>query len=202
MQDRGFSLAAEKVAEDNPAMRPWITALILTLGLLAPAALADQKDPRLDKLFSQLKAAPDVEAAQPIEAEIWGIWTKSGDENVDNLMAIGIAGLNDSDYDQAYQAFSRVVKLAPGFAEGWNKRATTLYLMGRFAESVQDIEKTLALEPRHFGALSGLGMCNEQLSKDKEALDAFQKALAVDPNMPAVKLSVEEIKKRLAKESI
>ena len=184
-------------------MRPWAMSLILALGLLAAApGFADQKDPRLDLLFSQLKAAANVEAAQPIEAEIWGIWMKSGDDNVDNLMAIGIAGLNDADYDQAYQAFSRVVKLAPNFAEGWNKRATTLYLMGRFADSVQDIEKTLALEPRHFGALSGLGMCNEQLNKDKEALDAFRRALVVDPNMPGVELSVEEIKKRLAKSSI
>jgi tetratricopeptide (TPR) repeat protein len=184
-------------------MRLRIIALILAAGLLAgPAAFADQKDPRLDGLFAQLKGAADMDAAQPIEAEIWGIWMQSGDDNVDNLMAIGVAGLNDSDYDQAYQAFSRVVKLAPNFAEGWNKRATTLFLMGRFAESVQDIEKTLALEPRHFGALSGLGMCNERLNKDKEALDAFQKALAVDPNMPGVKLSVDEIKKRLANSSI
>ena len=126
----------------------------------------------------------------------------SGDDNVDNLMAIGISGLNDADYNQAYEAFSRVVRLAPNFAEGWNKRATTLYLMGRFAQSVQDIEKTLALEPRHFGALSGLGMCEVQLNKDKEALDAFQKALSLDPNMPGVKLSVDEIKKRLANSSI
>jgi tetratricopeptide (TPR) repeat protein len=184
-------------------MRPWIMPLILALGLLAePMGFADQKDPRLGQLFGQLKDAPDVATAQPIEAQIWGIWMKSGDDNVDNLMAIGVAGLNDSDYDQAYQAFSRVVKLAPNFAEGWNKRATALYLMGRFADSVNDIEKTLALEPRHFGALSGLGMCNEQLNKDKEALDAFQKALAVDPNLPGVELSVEEIKKRLAKSSI
>jgi tetratricopeptide (TPR) repeat protein len=203
MQHRGFSLAAEKITEDNREMRPWITSLILAVGLLAgPIAFADQKDPRLGQLFSQLKAAPDVDAAQPIEAEIWGIWGKSGDDNVDNLMAIGIAGLNDADYDQAYQAFSRVVKLAPNFAEGWNKRATTLYLMGRFADSVQDIEKTLTLEPRHFGALSGLGMCNMQLNKDKEALDAFQRALAVDPNMPGVKLNIDEIKKRLSNSSI
>jgi Flp pilus assembly protein TadD len=194
-------------------MRSRIMALVLAAGLLAdallasgllasPAALADQKDPRLDGLFARLKVASDLAAAQPIEAEIWGIWMQSGDDNVDNLMAIGVAGLNEEDYNQAYEAFSRVVKLAPNFAEGWNKRATTLYLMGRFVESVQDIRKTLALEPRHFGALSGLGMCEEQLNKDKEALDAFQKALSLDPNMLGVKLSVDEIKKRLANSSI
>ena len=180
-----------------------LSALVVVFfAMLAGVAQADQKDPRLDKLFEQLKAASNTEMAQPIEEQIWNIWLESGDQNVDALMAIGVAAMNDSDYDQAYRAFSRVVDVAPNFAEGWNKRATVLYLMGRYDDSIKDIGKTLALEPRHFGALSGLGLCNAQLDKEKEALDAFEKALAINPNMPGIKLDAEEMKKQLGNKSI
>ena len=127
---------------------------------------------------------------------------QAGDDKVDALMAIGVAGLNGADYDRALDAFNQMVRLAPNFAEGWNKRATTLYLMGRFADSVKDVEKVLALEPRHFGALSGLGLCYAHLNKDREALRAFEKAATVDPNLPGLKLRIDELKKRLANESI
>ena len=180
-----------------------LSALVVVLfAMLAGVAQADQKDPRLDKLFEQLKTAVNTEVAQPIEEQIWNIWLESGDQNVDALMAIGVAAMNDSNYDQAYRAFSRVVDLAPNFAEGWNKRATVLYLMGRYEDSIKDIGKTLALEPRHFGALSGLGLCNAQLDREKEALDAFEKALAINPNMPGIKLDADEMKKQLGNKSI
>jgi tetratricopeptide (TPR) repeat protein len=177
----------------------FIFALVL---VLCGPADADQKDPRLDKLFQQLKTAANTEESQPIEERIWQIWMESGDQNVDALMAIGVASMNDGDYAQALRAFGRGVDLAPGFAEGWNKRATVLYLMGHYEDSIKDIGKTLALEPRHFGALSGLGLCNAQLEKQKEALDAFEKALAINPNMPGIKLDAEEMKKQLGNKSI
>ncbi len=184
-------------------MQRIIAAFVLVIfGLTASPALADQKDPRLQKLFTQLKAASSAEEAQPIEAKIWEIWTQSGDQNVDALMAIGISALNDEDYNQAYRAFGRVVQLAPDFAEGWNKRATALYMLGRYDDSMKDIAKTLALEPRHFGALSGLGLCNAQLDKEQEALDAFEKALAINPNMPGIRQDAEDLKKSLAAKSI
>jgi tetratricopeptide (TPR) repeat protein len=184
-------------------MRRVIAGLVLVLlGFTAAAVSADQKDPRLDKLFVQLKTATNVEESQPIEEKIWEIWMQSGDQNVDALMAIGVSALNDADYAQAYRAFDRVVELAPNFAEGWNKRATTLYLLGRYGDSMKDIDKTLALEPRHFGALSGLGLCDAQLDKEKEALDAFEKALAINPNMPGIKQDAADLKKSLAAKSI
>jgi tetratricopeptide (TPR) repeat protein len=184
-------------------MRHVIVGLVvILLGFAASPASADQKDPRLEKLFTQLKAAPTMVEAQPLEAQIWEIWMQSGDQNVDALMAIGTSALNDQDYAQAYRAFGRVVELAPDFAEGWNKRATALYLLGRYQDSMKDIAKTLALEPRHFGALSGLGLCNAQLDKEKEALDAFEKALAINPNMPGIRQDADELKKSLAAKSI
>ena len=202
---RWISLGSRKGGPIIPRMHLRLSVLLIAVfAMLAGggSAQADQKDPRLDKLFQQLKTAANTEAAQPVEEQIWEIWLQSGDQNVDALMAIGVSAMNDSDYAQAYRAFSRVVDLAPSFAEGWNKRATVLYLMGRYEDSIKDIDKTLALEPRHFGALSGLGLCNAQLDREKEALDAFEKALAINPNMPGIKLDADEMKKQLGNKSI
>lgn len=190
-----------------PRLKAPSAAFVAVLGLLfallaAPIARADQTDPRLDRLFAALKAAPSVAASRPVEAQIWAIWMNSGDSKVDGLMAIGASGLDEDDLDAALRAFSVVVALAPNFAEGWNKRATTLYLLGRFDDSIKDINRVLALEPRHFGALSGLGLCNAELHKDEAALEAFGRALAVDPNLDAVKVNIEQLKKRIARHSI
>jgi tetratricopeptide (TPR) repeat protein len=181
---------------------PTLIAALLVSALSSSSGIADQNDPRLDKLFIELKNAATIEMARPLEAEIWDIWLRSGNKEVDRLMVIGVTGMNNADYDRALDVFTQIVRLAPDFAEGWNKRATTLYLMDRYEDSIKDIAKVLALEPRHFGALSGLGLCNARLHKDKEALSAFERAAAVDPNMPGVKANIEEIKKRLERESI
>jgi Flp pilus assembly protein TadD len=176
-------------------------ALVSCVGVGIPA-VADQSDPRLGSLITALKTAPTMEAARPIEELIWAIWGRSGDEAVDTLMAEGVARLNEGESDAALALFDRVARMAPDFAEGWNKRATTLYAMGRFEESMRDIDKVLALEPRHFGALSGLGLCEIRLGKVREALAAFQRAAAVDPNLPGVQANIEALKKRLIRDSI
>lgn len=176
-------------------------ALACALGVGLPAA-ADQNDPRLGPLISALKAVPTPQAARPIEEQIWVIWGRSGDKATDALMAEGIARLDQGDNDTALDLFDRVVKQAPNFAEGWNKRATTLYEMGQFEKSAADIDKVLALEPRHFGALSGLGLCDIHLGKDKEALAAFRRAAAVDPNLPGVQENIEALKQRLIRDQI
>jgi tetratricopeptide (TPR) repeat protein len=199
---RRISLGSGRDRPIIPSMLRIGALILVFVAVLCCPANADQKDPRLDKLFQQLKTAANTEASQPIEEQIWEIWMQSGDQNIDALMAIGVASMNDGDYAQALRAFGRVVDLAPGFAEGWNKRATVLYLMGHYEDSIKDIVKTLALEPRHFGALSGLGLCNAQLEKQKEALDAFERALAINPNMPGIKLDAEEMKKQLGNKSI
>jgi tetratricopeptide (TPR) repeat protein len=179
-----------------------LLALLLLAALPAGTTRADQDDPRLPALFERLKLVPSDGEARPIEAMIWQIWSVSDDDEINGMMLRGLRAMGEGDPRQALPIFDAMVQRSPNFAEGWNKRATVLYLMGRYDDSMKDIAKTLALEPRHFGALSGLGMCNVQLNKDKEALDAFQKALAVDPNMPGVKLNVDELKKRLANSSI
>lgn len=182
-------------------LKPVAFALVMAI-LAASSAVADQTDSRLDKLFIHLKRAATIDSARTTEAEIWNIWMRSGNDKVDRLMASGVTELNRADYERALDAFTQIVDVAPNFAEGWNKRATTLYLMGRFAESIKDIDKVLALEPRHFGALSGLGLCYTSLNRPKEALNAFERALDIDPKMPGLKLRIDELKKRLEGESI
>lgn len=179
-----------------------LAASVALLLALAGPARADQTDQRLAGLFAQLKATEDPAAAAPLEAEIWSIWTESGKPDVDAAMRDGAAAMTDSDLPRALSVYDRVVALAPDFAEGWNKRATTLYLMGRFNESVADIARVLALEPRHFGALSGLGLCETQLDRLPQAVAAFEQALAVDPAMVSARENIRALKAELAKRAI
>lgn len=175
--------------------------LIFSIGI-GGAARADQKDPRLDALFVDLKKVTGYLQARTIEQEIWSIWLTAGDPAVNRLMAEGVEAMAAQDYKTALSDFSEIVKLAPDFAEGWNKRATVLYLIGDFKGSLADVDKTLALEPRHFGALSGLGLINSALERDEEAIIAFEKALAVNPHMPGVVANIEYVKKRLKDKEI
>lgn len=178
-------------------------AVMLTVAIaIGSSAEADQTDPRLDALFADLKKVTGYLQARTIEQEIWSIWLTAGDPAVNRLMAEGVDAMAAQDYRTALSDFSEIVKLAPDFAEGWNKRATVLYLIGDFKGSLADVDKTLALEPRHFGALSGLGLINTALDRDEEAIVAFEKALAVNPHMPGVVANIEYVKKRLQDKEI
>ena len=123
--------------------------------------MADQSDPRLSELFERLAAATSVPEAEPIEQRIWQLWVAADDAAVDRVMATGSHAMAMGDAEGALEAFDAAIAKKPDFAEAWNKRATLYYLLHRYAESIADIDKTLALEPRHFGALSGLAMIHE-----------------------------------------
>ena len=172
--------------------------LVLVLLALAPSAWADQNDPGLPALFESLKAAPGVGDALPIEDRIWALWLRSGDDLVDRHMERGMTAMARGDFGGALAAFDDVVQAAPDFAEGWNKRATAFYLVGDFAASVRDIGQTLGLEPKHFGALSGLGLIYLAVGSDAGALKAFEKALEIHPFLPGAKTHVDELRRRLA----
>ena len=179
-------------------------ALGLVLGLALPAgpAAADQDDPRLEALFDRLKAAPDARTAREVEASIWHIWIQSDDEVIGMLMAQGLAAMSRSDLRAALGKFDQIVKIAPGFAEGWNKRATVHYLLGDFPGSLHDIERTLKLEPRHFGALSGRGLVLLELDQQAGALEAFESALEVHPKLPGASRNAEALRREIQKHEI
>jgi tetratricopeptide (TPR) repeat protein len=180
-------------------MRAVVFTLLLAavLGLVPSPATAAQDDPRLAALFKKLKGSISDGEARATEVQIWQIWIAHKNPEIEKLMRRGIAAFSANDRDAALDAFSGVVKYDKNFAEGWNKRATVEYALGDFEASVADIERTLALEPRHFGALSGLGQIYLALNKKPLALKAFRAALAIDPHLADVRHKVEELEKEL-----
>ncbi|MDX1435132.1 MAG: hypothetical protein R3286_22025 [Gammaproteobacteria bacterium] len=166
-------------------------------GLLLTSAWADQNDARLDDLFEALKTTPSAHQAQAVEAEIWRIWIESGREDVDALMAEGIRAMAAARIDEAITLFSEIIERAPRFAEGWNKRATAYYLDENYAASVEDIRHTLALEPRHFGAISGMGLIFLSGGDETGALRAFEAVLEIHPHAPGARQRVEVLRRKL-----
>jgi tetratricopeptide (TPR) repeat protein len=173
-----------------------VTALTGTL-LLPTSAIADQNDRRLDGLFEKLHVTPDAAEGRAIEQEIWQIWLESDDATVNRLMREGIAAMNLQQFGLALERFDRMVERAPEFAEGWNKRATVHFLMGDLQASVLDIERTLGLEPRHFGALSGLGLIYNAIDEPRAALRSFEAALELNPHLEVTRERVEELRREL-----
>lgn len=166
-------------------------ALCLMTG--SGAAAADQNDPRLDDLFQRLKAASNAFEASAIEQQIWQIWVEHEDSAAYELMLAGIRYMNLNQSTAALDTFNRLIALAPDYAEAWNKRATLYYLIGDYPASEADIAETLAREPFHFGAISGLGLVSLAQGKYEEARRAFQTLLEIHPTMPGVRDQIRQI---------
>jgi tetratricopeptide (TPR) repeat protein len=172
-----------------------VTVLLVSVSLAPPLVQADQSDPRLDTLFLNLKKISNVRQAQYLSAAIRHIWSVYDSNEINDLYSKGDAAIHNQDYQSAISYFNRVIELAPDFAEAWNKRATVYYLMGNYQDSLADIVETLKLEPRHFGALSGRGLCYLELQKLYPALNAFEKALEVNPWLYDAYRNVKMIKR-------
>jgi tetratricopeptide (TPR) repeat protein len=140
----------------------------------------------LDFLFGALKAAPDEASAKHVEARIWALWMQTPSDTAALLMVRAKAAMDAQKMDVALKLLDAVVKLRPDYVEAWNRRATVYYLQSDYTHSLEDIEQVLVREPRHFGALAGLGMIMQDLGDDKRALEAFRKALAVNPYLEKV----------------
>lgn len=173
------------------------TAFAFLAALFVLPAAADQRDPRLDGLFRDLQAAPDLAAAGPIADSIWRIWLEHPDDATQEALLLGAAYMNRGDARQAERAFNEAIERDPEFAEAWNKRATLRYLMGDLDGSVADCAQVLKLEPRHFGALAGLGMIHMAVEDWKGAVRWYEAALAANPHMPGVAAGLTEAKRRL-----
>jgi len=175
-----------------------VFGILATLMMAAPATgRADQSDERLEELFDRLRTTADPLEAQIIEVQIWRIWTDSGRDDMNALVEDGTRFMIQGRLKEAIAIFDRVVTTLPDFAEGWNKRATAHYLNGDYPASVIDIECTLALEPRHFGAISGMGLIFMARGDEANALRAFEEVLKVHPHARGAKARVEELHKKL-----
>ena len=170
-QDLGTQPKQQKKLPDAPAKLPKVSP---------------DKTRGLDFLFGALKAAPDDVSAKHVEARIWAIWLQTPSDTVAVLMTRAKTAMDAQNSDVALQLLDAVVKLRPDYVEGWNRRATLYYLRNDYARSLQDIEQVLAREPRHFGALAGLGMIMQDIGDEKRALDAFRRALVVNPHLEKV----------------
>jgi tetratricopeptide (TPR) repeat protein len=175
--------------------------LALTLGW-STGARADQTDPRLDELFFQLQDVGGGQEARLIEQMIWGVWLESKSPTLELLMGRVVNAMGQRKFGEALELLHSIVIIAPDYAEGWNKRATVYFLLGQYDNSVADVERTLDLEPRHFGALSGLGLIYMRLKKEAAALDAFERALIVNPHLGQAKAAVKRLRPKVKGKSI
>lgn len=147
---------------------------------------------RLDELFDDLAVAEGQEW-QRIERDIWKEWSKSGSDAMDLLLERGRDAMASGDIETAIEHLTALTDHAPDFAEGWNARATAYFQAGKFGPSIEDIRRTLALNPRHFGALSGLGRILDELGFPEDALNAFRAAQAIHPHRPNLQETIDRL---------
>lgn len=173
------------------------TVLLTVSGPWADRASADQTDPRLDNLFVILQSSVERLEIRAAENLIWSAWIQHEDSELNRLMQIGIKAMSDRRLDDAVEVFTALVDQAPDYAEAWNKRATVYFMLGRLRESAADVDRTLALEPRHFGALSGLGQIEMIRGNGDAAIAAFENALQVHPKMGGIRELIRALKQQV-----
>jgi tetratricopeptide (TPR) repeat protein len=196
-----------------PDISRCLTAILVTAAMAAVPMVASAQDPHatppqqrkklpeppaklpkvgadktrgLDFLFGALRVAPDEASAKHVEARIWAQWLHTPSDTAALLMMRAKVAMDAQQTDVALKLLDAVVKLRPDYVEGWNRRATLYYLKNDYVHSLEDIQQVLIREPRHFGALAGLGMIMQDLGDEKRALDAFRKALAINPHLEKV----------------
>jgi len=151
----------------------------------------------LDFLFGALKAAPDEESARYVEARILALWSQASSDTISLLMQRVKVATDARQSDVALKLLDAVLKLRPDYIEGWSRRATLHYMRNDYQRSLEDIEQVLIREPRHFGALAGLGVIMQELGDDKRALDAFRKALVIHPHYEVALQGVRRLEPRV-----
>ena len=177
----------------RPFLNP-IVAAVSAVFLLTGTVWAEQP---MDGLFDRLKTA-DARAAARLEREIWNEWSKSGSPAMDLLLQRGREALSAGKTAEAIDHLTALTDHAPEFAEGWNARATAFYQARQFGPSISDIARTLTLNPRHFGAMAGLGAIYEELNNPQKALEIYRAALAIHPNLRGVSESVKRLEDKVA----
>ena len=187
-------------------MKKILRILILSLFFFSNVN-AEEKNNKLDKLFSELKNTKDLSSAQAIENKIWEIWSihPSDDRRGFRLTELLIQGtrlMDMRELSKAYEVFTKVITVESDWAEAWNKRATVLYLMKEYESSLADIEITLVLEPRHFGALSGQALNYIELNLYEKAIESYKAAQKIYPLLDSAKKMIPELQELINDQSI
>jgi tetratricopeptide (TPR) repeat protein len=197
----GASLIVPAAAETGGTQEPPKSAPPKTAPQKSPAILP--KIPRVDRLnnldflFGALKAAPDEDTAKAIEQRIWGLWVVSRSDTANLLMLRVKTAVEAKETDLAIKLLDGIVKIRPDYIEAWNRRATIYYQKKEYGRSLADIREVLKREPRHFGALSGLGMILQDLGDDKQALEVYRRALAVYPHLQRIPDMVKKLQEKV-----
>jgi tetratricopeptide (TPR) repeat protein len=183
---QGLAHALEVLRQGTPAEKLKALELLATLGgmQVMPALVQALRD-------------DDGRVRGATQHVMWAIWLRSGNDEIDALMAKGVQLMESQQYAEAVEVFDQIIARAPKFAEGYNKRATVYYLMQEFEHSIADIHHTLELNPVHFGALSGMGLCYLGLDEPRQALEWFERAIAVNPNMDTIQSYIQQIREFL-----
>jgi tetratricopeptide (TPR) repeat protein len=179
---------------------PWLVAFLVAI--MPVFAVADQTDQRLDALFVVLQTSDDAGELVEVESSIWEIWYQSGQADIDSQMQEAAALLSVGEMMAAESIYARVITQLPMYSEGWNRRATVRFYMGDYEGSLADIRQTLKLEPRHFGAVWGLGMILGLQQDYDRAIAAFEQLLEIKPNSADARPRIESLKQALAKEAV
>ena len=165
-------------------------------------ANSNDRDLRLNQLFNELKVN-QAKVASIIEQEIWSLWnTHPSDKKLTARLEEGSLFVRNQQLDKAKEIFTEVINLDQNWAEAWNKRATVLFMLGEFQQSQDDIDKVLALEARHFGALAGQGLVNIQLKNYEKAIRSYEEAQKIYPAMRSPKIMINQIEKLIKEQTI
>ena len=166
------------------------------------STFANERDVRLNQLFNELKVNKSKIASE-VEQEIWKIWsTHPSDAKLTARLEEGSQFLRNQQLSKAIEIFTEVINLDQNWAEAWNKRATVFYMMGKFKQSQEDIDKVLALEARHFGALAGQGLVNIQLKNYEKAIFSYQQAKEIHPSMQSPEIMIRRIEELIKQQTI
>ena len=181
-----------------------LSLYVLLILLFYGNAIAESKDRdfKLNQLFNQLKKSNNISIALEIEMKIWNIWsTHPTQENLTQSLAKGLDLMSKGKLEHAYKIFSTIINSDTDWVEGWNKRATVLYLMGRYKDSLNDIDEVLKRESRHFGALAGQGLVQIELGNYEKAIKSYQAVQKIYPSIRAAKVMIPLLRKLIKDKS-
>jgi tetratricopeptide (TPR) repeat protein len=188
----GSVCAQERPEQPQQGPKDWIEP---------PAKLpqAQQGDPtrNLDFLFEALKIAPDENTAKQIEQRIWALWFVSPSDTANLLMTRVRTAVEGKDTDLALQLLDAIVAIKPDYVEAWNRRATIYFMKHEYGKSLADLREVLKREPRHFGALSGLGLILQELGDDKRALEVYRRTLTLYPKIGRIPELVKTLQEKV-----
>ena len=182
-----------------------LSLYVFLILLFCGNTIADSKDRdvKLNQLFEQLKKSNNVSIALEIEMKIWDIWsTHPTQKELTESLANGSNLMSRGELEKAYEIFSVIIDSAPDWAEGWNKRATVLYLMGRYQESLENIDEVLKHESRHFGALSGQGLVQTALENYEKAIKSYEAVQKIYPSIKSAEVMIPQLKKLIKDNAI